>query len=378
MSRSRIIVSSILALVFPAQSVVAQGARWTLKETLRIGGADAGPASFNQTRGIDVDAKGRILVMDRQTQDIRMFAADGKHIRTIGRQGAGPGEMKNAEGMIIASDGKIWVRDAANARFSVFNAEGEFEKTWTTQFCWSQGQWNPQVDRQNRRIIDWDCKVVAGRGRENMVVGYRNDMSRIDTLYTRPECGTRELAEAGTWVTRSEKATMYRQIPFAPFPIGTLGPTGEMWCAPNSSRYEITRLVPGAKDTVRFSRTVPTVPVTKAERDSIIATFDAKGPSGLDFDRIPKTKPALDRITIDDQGRPWIRRTNAQGVVAFDVYDRSGKPVATVDLSAAITEMGEIRSPAFLPFVVRNDHVYMVVLDDDDVQHVVRYQIERR
>ena len=137
------------------------------------------------------------------------------------------------------------------------------------------------------------------------------------------------------------------------------------------------KLVAGAKDTVKFTRNVPAVPVTKEERDSIIKQFDAKGPSGLDFDRIPKTKPAVQRITVDDQGRPWIRRTNAQGLVTFDVYDRAGKPVASVDLSAAIAEMGAINSPMHMPFVVRKDHVYMIVLDDDDVQHVVRFQIGR-
>jgi hypothetical protein len=278
--------------------------------------------------------------------------------------------MKNAEGMIIAHDGRIWVRDAANARFTVFTPEGEFDKNWTTRFCWSQGTWNPQVDRQKGRIIDYDCMIVAGRGREYKVLGYGSDVSRIDTLFTRPECGTRELSEAATWITRSEKSTMYQSIPFAPFPIGVLGPAGEMWCAPNSSRYEVLRLVAGAKDTVRFSRNAPAVPVTKAERDSIIQTFDAKGPSGLDFDRIPKTKPAVERITVDDQGRPWIRRTNAQGAITFDIYDRDGRPVASA-------ELGVVRTPVGYPFVVRNDHVYMVVLDEDDVQHVVRYQIGR-
>ncbi len=185
MSRSRIIVSSLLALVFPAQSVVAQGARWTLKETLRIGGAESGPTSFVSVRSMDVDSKGRILVMDRSTQDIKMFAPDGKYVRTIGRKGSGPGEMKNAEGMIIAHDGRIWVRDAANARFTVFTPEGEFDKNWTTRFCWSQGAWNPQVDRQKGRIIDYDCMIVAGRGRDYAVLGYRSDLATIDTLFTR-------------------------------------------------------------------------------------------------------------------------------------------------------------------------------------------------
>ena len=366
------IVAVFLFIACLASALQAQGERWTLKETLRIGGAESGPGMFVQTRSIDADSKGRILVYDRQTQDIRMFAPDGKFVRTIGRVGSGPGEMRNAEGMVIARDGKIWVRDAANARFTVFNGEGEYVKSWTMKFCWSQGFWHPQPDRQGR-IIDYDCVVpVGGRGaRGYAVVGYHTDMSKVDTLSAQPECGSRELSEAGTWIQRSEKSTSYITIPFAPRPVGTLGPSGELWCAPTSARYEVTRLIAGAKDTVRFSRNVTPVPVTKAERDSIVGVFDAKGPSGLDFDRIPKTKPAIHHIAVDDQGRPWIRRMNAEGRLSFDIYSPDGKPVATTDL-------GPYRTTTYLPFVVRGDHVYMVVLDEDDVQHVVRLQIERR
>jgi hypothetical protein len=118
-------------------SIVSAQARWTLKETLRIGGAESGPTSFVSTRSIEADAKGRILVYDRQAQDIKMFAPDGKFLRTIGRLGSGPGELRNAEGIAIDRSGKIWVRDAANGRFTIFNSEGEFEKNWTiAKFCY--------------------------------------------------------------------------------------------------------------------------------------------------------------------------------------------------------------------------------------------------
>ena len=358
----------VFALVAPC-AAPAQ-ARWTLRETLRIGGAESGPASFVVVRAIAVDAKGRILVYERQSQDIRMFGADGKFIRTIGRLGSGPGEMRNAEGMTIDRQGRIWVRDAANARFTVFNGEGEFEKNWTMKFCWSQGFWNPHVDQQGR-IIDFDCVVPQGGGRAMgyAVVAYRADHSGVDTLSTRPECGTRELSEAGTWITRSGKSTMYRTIPWAPFPISTLGPSGESWCAPNSSRYEIMRIPQGAGDTVRIARTMPIVPVTKAERDSVIALSDAKGPSGLDFSRIPRTKPIIERVLIDEQGRAWVKRTSAQGIIEFDLYERTGQQLATIVL-------GKYRTGT--PFVVRGEHVYMVIFDEDDVQYVARFQIEKR
>lgn len=365
------LVSRLLITFIAITPVVAQAqARWTLKETLRIGGAESGPASLLAVRAIAVDAKGRILVYERQTQDIKMFGPDGKFIRTIGRLGSGPGEMRNAEGMTIDRQGRIWVRDAANARFTVFSGEGEFEKNWTMKFCWSQGFWNPRVDQQGR-IVDFDCVVPQGGGRAlgQVIVAYRPDYSGVDTLSVRPECGSRELSEAGTWVRQLEKGTSYLSVPWAPFPVNAIGPAGESWCAPNSSRYEIMRIAPDAKDTLRISRSVQPLPVTKAERDSVIAMFDAKGPSGLDFSRIPRNKPIIQRILTDDQGRAWVKRTTAQGLIEFDLYGSNGQQIATVML-------GKYRTG--VPFVVRGENVYMGILDEDDVQYVASFRIERR
>ena len=364
--RQLFLLSALLPLPSFAQS------RWNLKETLRVGGGESGPTLFQQIRSIDVDSKGRILVYDLRSQDIRMFGADGAFIRTIGRRGSGPGEMSRAEGMKIDRQGRVWVRDAANARFTVFNSEGEFEKNWVMKFCWSQGTWSPQVDSKNR-VLDWDCVVPTGvdRTRREIVVAYRPDLAGVDTVGPRPACGTQETRDAATWVTRLEKGMMYQSVPFAAFPVAALGPEGEYWCAPISSRYEIMRLQTGARDSVRITKAIAPVPVTKAERDSIVAKFDEKGPSGLDFGKIPRTKPIIDAILVDDQGRPWVRRTNAQGLIEFDIYDTVGRPVATAALP-------RVRNPAHLPFVVRGDNAYTVVFDEDDVPYVVRFQIERR
>ena len=358
-------------LVLVPRPTPGQGARWTLRETLRIGGAESGPSAFVSIRSMDVDAKGRILVFERSTQDIRMFGPDGKFIRTIGRAGSGPGEMKNAEGMVVGLGGRIWLRDAANARFTVFGPEGDYEASWTMRFCWSQGFWHPQVDRQGR-IIDYDCVIGDKRPLPYAILGYRGDRSGVDTLFSRPECGTSELSEAGTWIRRSERATMYTSVPFAPFPILAVGPSGETWCAPNSSRYELMRLMHGAKDTIRVTRSVPRVPVTRSERDSIVASFEAKGPTGYDYGRIPQHKPAINRITIDGEGRPWVRRTDARGAVSFDVFSSDGRFIATAELGPGV------RNPGAAPFVVRGRTVYTVLLDEDDIPYVVRLQAEGR
>ena len=342
---------------------------WKLTETLRLGGQETGPEAFLYTKSIEADAKGRILVLDRKTQDIRVFGSDGKLVRVIGRADSGPGEMRDAEGIVIVRDGNLWVRDAANARFSVFNAEGVYQSAWTMNFCWSQGEWNPQPDSRGR-IIDRECSAGRGPERKELVVAYRTDKSGVDTLGVKPACGEAELTEKGMWITKTARSTSYRAIPFAPFPLTALGPDGAMWCVPNSSKYEILRLSPRGADTVRIARAAPRVPVTPAEKDSIIAAFEAKGPSGLDFSRIPKEKPAIDRLTVDDQGRLWVRRTAANGTLAFDVFGTNGRIVATAAMTGC-------RTTVWQSFVVRRENVYTVCYDEDDVQFVTRFRVGR-
>ena len=349
--------------------VAGAQARWTLTETLRIGGGEAGPTSFSWAKSIDADSKGRILVYEHSTQDIRMFGADGKHIRSIGRAGSGPGELRNAEGLVIARDGKIWVRDAANSRFSIFSGEGVYETSWRARFCTSQGSWAPHLDRSGR-IIDEDCLIKGTSAVGYAVMAYHTDMSKVDTLAEKPECGTRDLARAGSFVTTMGRGTMYRSIPWWPGPRSTVGPDGEIWCAANSSRYELTRTAPGTAAPVQASRTAMTVPVSATERDSVIAIFEKNGPTGLDYGRIPKVKPAIDRLTVDDQGRLWVHRTNAKGRLEFDIFSSNGRIIATA-------ELGEFRHSTYMPFVVRGDMLYAVTLDQDDLPAVVRFKIGR-
>ena len=344
-------------------------ATWTLTETLRIGGGDTGPTSFNYIKSVAVDAKGRVFVYDRQAKEIRVFAPDGKFVKTIGRLGSGPGELRDAEGIAFAPDGMLWMRDAANARFTVFDAEGVYQHGWTMTFCSSQGPWNPQMDKRGR-LLDVDCVVKGGRANGRAILGYHRDRSRIDTIAEMPACGTPALAEAGTFVTKRANGTSYRSIRFAPRYLTALGPSGEVWCVANSANYEITRIVPGARDTIRASRHLTPVSVTAAERDSIIKEFDAYAPGGLEASRIPKVKPLIDRIDADGEGRLWVMRSTANGGRELDVINASGRVIATMSL-------GKANASTYGPFSVRGDNIYLVLTDDNDVPFVGRFRITR-
>ena len=360
-----IVVGVLLGCSAPTDSVGAP--EWTLRESVRIGGDDDGPTSFSWIKGLAETPDGRLYVYEQSTQDIRVFDADGRHVRTIGRRGSGPGELRNAEGIVFGPDGALWVRDAANGRFSRFDADGTPLDGWAMTWCSSQGTWSPLVTGE--RIVDVDC-IPSAEDDAEVVLAYRSDRSGVDTLGRRAACGSLAQHEAATWITPLEGGgTRYRPIPWAPRPVVAIDGTGATWCAASSGQYVLLR-VGRDGDTVRVARDVSTVPVAVAERDSVIADIESRGPTGVDFSRLPSVKPMIERLTVDDQNRLWVRRDLAADTIAFDVITADGTLEATVMLRG-------VRTSSWSPFVVRGDVVLLVIVDADGVPQVGRFVIER-
>lgn len=70
----------------------APGEEWQVVEELRFGSAmSEGPDLFGAIYSFDVDAWGRIFVLDDQAQEVRIFDSDGTFVRTVGKKGEGPG-----------------------------------------------------------------------------------------------------------------------------------------------------------------------------------------------------------------------------------------------------------------------------------------------
>src|SRR6266542_1092390 len=75
----------------PSRAGAQTHAEWRFVQELRIGSEGEGPDGFSDIRGIVVDRKGNLWVLEFSTQDIRVFDPSGKYLRTIGRKGKGPG-----------------------------------------------------------------------------------------------------------------------------------------------------------------------------------------------------------------------------------------------------------------------------------------------
>ena len=343
---------------------------WRFVEELRIGNEGEGPEGFSDIRGIVVDRKGNIWVLEFSTQDIRVFDSAGKYLRTIGRKGKGPGEFIYADGMAVAPDGLIWVHDPQNGRFSIFNQEGKFVRQ---QLAVSSGYgylWTGGIDGRGRiwdRIFSSDPNnPSASRMRRASP-----DWKRVDTLEL-PACSEPGV-NPGEVAFRFPRGAM--TIPYYPGAVTAVDyRSGAMWCAKTSARYELVRIGIERRDTLaRITGRQDRIAVTDAERDSVIDRIKdwmkkTVGEAPVDWSKIPRYKPSLRSVFTDDAGRVWVRRTTREPRSAtFDLYTPEGKSLALLHVPYPLSD--------YHPAVVRGNVAWFIVQEEGEVPYVVRGRI---
>jgi len=85
----------------------------------KLGVADGAPSElFGEVSGLEVDSAGRIYVMDRMENRIRVFGPDGRFLTQAGREGAGPGEFSYMSESDITDDDALLIADPGNGRIS--------------------------------------------------------------------------------------------------------------------------------------------------------------------------------------------------------------------------------------------------------------------
>jgi hypothetical protein len=187
-------------------------------------------------------------------------------------------------------------------------------------------------------------------------------------------CGRERPPEERVFQARSARAGRVSQIPFVSAPVTAWDPRGYFWCA-MSGEYDIVQLRLGRGDTARsIARDVTPIAVSDEERtaaiDRVKDTFKDFPGVNLDFSRIPRVKPVLMGVHLDDRGLLWVRRTTADTTAsAFDVFDRAGLLIASVEAPFAPSRS--------LKPVIRGDQFYALVRDEDDVPYILRARIVR-
>jgi DNA-binding beta-propeller fold protein YncE len=115
----------------PAASPAATAALAEFVAEIRLG---ADPLSSPVS--VAVDTAGTLYVIDALKNEIRVLAADGSPVATLGEAGSGPGQFafrgENAGwgDLAFGPDGNLYVLDPFNSRIQVLAPDGAFVREW--------------------------------------------------------------------------------------------------------------------------------------------------------------------------------------------------------------------------------------------------------
>lgn len=341
----------------------APGEEWQVVEELRFGSAmSEGPDLFGAIYSFDVDAWGRIFVLDDQAQEVRIFDSDGTFVRTVGKKGEGPGEFTSAVSVDLARNGEIWVMGMGDGRVSFFDTTGIY------------------IGQQRTGTGGWTVRPYPGgfdpTGRYNVLIqsAGRRWMARFDQSYN--PIDTIPVPENPLELEFFENAGMSTSVPFQGTMRWRFSPAGTVWRL-LTRRYELTEMTTGGEVLRTVTNDHEPIPVTDEDREEAIADlewFTSRG-GQIDPSKFPTTRPATAAFFIDDEGNIWVdRRVPASEAHderrLFDLFDSEGRFLGTMRLPF------ELASSVPEP-IVRGGVLYGVTSDELGVLYVVRATIQK-
>lgn len=348
------------------------------EEEFRIGTVEgSGPSSFARIREIAILPDGRFAVADAQAEEVRLFSADGAHLRTFGGKGQGPGELLGMQGVHLYN-GMLRVAEQVNARLSVFDPDAGFVTSFPLRLRSYRfgGPWEAAVDPDGNTIVSSSGQYGEGRF-WSMLRVYDSTMNQIDSIPYHDYTDDVERDEVpGAWrVSLGPNRYTWAPVPFYAPPYSVLTASGEFWTSTEGhSQIRIVRWTPPSDTTLVITSLREPEPVTASERDSAMTALrdrlaeNTGSPPRLDPSRVPTTKPPLYGLSLDDLDRIWVRLTEpGMAPTVYDVYDHNGRYSETVQMP--------FRVDSRVPPVVRGRSVWAVVTDELEVQYVVHAEL---
>jgi sugar lactone lactonase YvrE len=311
---------------------------------------------------------GRVWVADALQHQIRVFEADGRHVRSIGRKGAGPAEFQGIAGMDWGPEGNLWVLDSGNSRFAVYDTAGKLVSTRSRTAMVSMSPWPGGFDAQGR-LYDLGSHRQQGETSVTSLARVNVSTGATDTLKLPP---FRQVFFGA--ITRSDgpnKHTNQAPVPFTGHQVWALDPRGYVWFA-FTDRYRLERLSPERAPDRVIELENRAIPVTRQDKERMLenyAWFEQQG-GNLDRSLIPNTQPHLLGFFFDDDANLWVVPSYPVGQnTPLDVFDPAG------------TYQGRLEGPPRLfatpPPAFRGDRMAAVLGNADGVHSVAVLRIEK-
>ena len=83
------------------------------------------PGKLLMPVNLALGSDGKVYVTDLAACQVKVFDAEGKHLRTLGSRGDLPGQFARPKGIAVDREGRIYVVDAAAQVCQIFDAQGK-------------------------------------------------------------------------------------------------------------------------------------------------------------------------------------------------------------------------------------------------------------
>lgn len=339
---------------------------WVGEPGVRIGSLEGeGPTTFGEVRDIGVLLDGRIVVLESQAQELRLFGADGTFLRELARKGQGPGELQSANGLEVGPDGLIRVHDVRNARLSFFDPDEGFVRSAPLEVMRWGWTWDGVVDSVGRTMETTLANI--GEERWEVVKIWDEEGRWTDTVAIRasePSSRDPDDDPPGVYSLQTETMGMMSRVPFWPAGARVTDPRGFFWSKPGDvNDYRVVQTTFTGDTVLVFESRRAPLSVSEAERDSAIARLRERFGQEMDWSKIPAEKPVVEGLSLDDRGRVWVRVTSdADTATTYDVFERDGRYAGAVVVPFTI--------PSWFAPVVKDDRVHALTTDEFDVPYV--------
>jgi hypothetical protein len=362
-----------------------EGWRVSAEPVLEIGMID-GPEAY-QLDGVRNAARlpdGSIVVADGGSRKVRIYDADGRHLRSVGGQGGGPGEFETLALVRPFRGDSIAAWDSRQQRLTMFDRDGTVGRVLTVEGA--TGWLVPALG-----WFDDGSLVVSPGMTPQALMQAESGPRREERTYLRvdPESGIDTIA---TLPGRDEvvyhEGTSFgtRKVLFGRDAHAVL--RGDALVAGESGYFAITRYnADGAPHHITrvtaASRTVTQAELAAARERAMEAQRETGRRLAEQMGR-PKeeptvqfahreTHPFFDALELGTAGHLWVRdpvpggAEDGEAPRTWQISDPEGVWLGSVETPAGVrvTEIGE-------------DYLLGVVRDDFDVEYVRIYWLERR
>ena len=285
-------------------------------------------ARYCDRAAMDVDAAGRIHVLDASAYRVVVFDSAGHHLRTLGAEGGGPGEMRDPAAVSVRRDGSVAVADFARSALLSWDSAGRLQPEIPV----------PPLHRDGFRpfaLIDqglavtvsapgdgdayWWQRLLLISGEDSAVVGdVRRPVARVADLGCVQFTMEPHFTPGLRWAARGDRV------------VAVTGAT-----------YEI-RLVAGDRR-LRIRRDLPPQPVTrdlalrKLDEGLTIRFGPGSAPCVVSAERlvdevgVAPLLPTIVQLALSPDGTLWVARQRVgDEPELIDVFDADGAYLGTL------------------------------------------------